>query len=167
MRRSYGRRMIAFLMAFIMALSVLFQSDIAVGGIAQVLAAQSQNVATASDAEKQSDVGDSVATLAADDAIDLNADGYYCYTTVTSGKTYSGKPWTLTSSELVVKKIGDTTNDTKLSSDYYTVEYSNNVNVGTATVTVRGNADMNCSGTLTCTFTIKAKSITSTCASPR
>lgn len=162
MRRSYGRRMIAFLMAFIMALSVLFQSDIAVGGIAQVLAAQSQNVATASDAEKQSDVGDSVATLAADDAIDLNADGYYCYTTVTSGKTYSGKPWTLTSSELVVKKIGDTTNDTKLSSDYYTVEYSNNVNVGTATVTVRGNADMNCSGTLTCTFTIKAKSITST-----
>ena len=77
MRRSYGRRMIAFLMAFIMALSVLFQSDIAVGGIAQVLAAQSQNVATASDAEKQSDVGDSVATLAADDAIDLNADGYY------------------------------------------------------------------------------------------
>ena len=34
MRRSYGRRMIAFLMAFIMALSVLFQSDIAVGGIA-------------------------------------------------------------------------------------------------------------------------------------
>lgn len=162
MRRSYGRRMIAFLMAFIMALSVLFQSDIAIGGIAQVLAAQSQNVATASDAEKQSDVGDSVATLAADDAIDLNADGYYCYTTVTSGKTYSGKPWTLTSSELVVKKIGDTTNDTKLSSDYYTVEYSNNVNVGTATVTVRGNADMNCSGTLTCTFTIKAKSITST-----
>lgn len=76
---------------------------------------------------------------------------------MTSGKTYSGKPWTLTSSELVVKKIGDTTNDTKLSSDYYTVEYSNNVNVGTATVTVRGNADMNCSGTLTCTFTIKAK----------
>ena len=74
MRRSYGRRMIAFLMAFIMALSVLFQSDIAIGGIAQVLAAQSQNVATASDAEKQSDVGDSVATLAADDAIDLNAD---------------------------------------------------------------------------------------------
>ena len=69
MRRSYGRRMIAFLMAFIMALSVLFQSDIAIGGIAQVLAAQSQNVATASDAEKQSDVGDSVATLAADDAI--------------------------------------------------------------------------------------------------
>ena len=62
----------------------------------------------------------------------------------------------------MVKKIGDTTNDTKLSSDYYTVEYSNNVNVGTATVTVRGNADMNCSGTLTCTFTIKAKSITST-----
>ena len=36
MRRSYGRRMIAFLMAFIMALSVLFQSDIAIGGIAQV-----------------------------------------------------------------------------------------------------------------------------------
>ena len=69
MRRSYGRRMIAFLMAFIMALSVLFQSDIAIGGIAQVLAAQSQNVATASDAEKQSDVGDSVATLAADDTI--------------------------------------------------------------------------------------------------
>ena len=67
MRRSYGRRMIAFLMAFIMALSVLFQSDIAIGGIAQVLAAQSQNVATASDAEKQSDVGDSVATLAADE----------------------------------------------------------------------------------------------------
>ena len=31
MRRSYGRRMIAFLMAFIMALSVLFQSDIAIG----------------------------------------------------------------------------------------------------------------------------------------
>ena len=62
----------------------------------------------------------------------------------------------------MVKKIGDTTNDTKLSSDYYTVEYSNNVNVGTATVTVRGNADKNCSGTLTCTFTIKAKSITST-----
>ena len=71
MRRSYGRRMIAFLMAFIMALSVLFQSDIAIGGIAQVLAAQSQNVATASDAEKQSDVGDSVATLAADDAISV------------------------------------------------------------------------------------------------
>ena len=162
MRRSYGRRMIAFLMAFIMALSVLFQSDIAIGGIAQVLAAQSQNVATASDAEKQSDVGDSVATLAADDAIDLNADGYYCYTTATSGKTYSGKAITLLASELVVKKIGDTTNDTKLSSDYYTVEYSNNVNVGTATVTVRGNADKNCSGTLTCTFTIKAKSITST-----
>ena len=37
MRKGTGKRVIAFFMAFIMALSVIFQSDMAIGGFAKVL----------------------------------------------------------------------------------------------------------------------------------
>lgn len=50
----------------------------------------------------------------------------------------------------------------------FTVSYSNNVNAGTATVTIRGNGD--CFGSITKTFTIKkaeASSLTATLSSTR
>ena len=147
--------MIAFIMSFIMALSVLFQTDIAIGGFAEALAADGGEVtATPTDA-------DDTAQLADTTAIDLNADGYYCYLkNLPNGKIYTGSEIKI-DSNIGVKKIGDTAGTTALASSYYTITYENNINAGTATAIVTGNPDMNCTGTLTCTFQIRKKTITS------
>ena len=73
---------------------------------------------------------------------------------ITGTFTYSGSPQT---PAVTVKKAGTTTVLT-LGTDY-TVDYTNNTNVGTATVTVTGKG--NYSGTHAVNFTIGAKSLTS------
>lgn len=148
MRRNYGRRVMAFVMAFIMALSVVFQGDGVIGGLAQAFAAQTQErVATPTDAYVSDD--EETAVIAADDVIDLEADGYTINTGAPTGRTYSGEPL-----ELISLKVKSKTN-TVLDKQKYTVKYLNNINVGTATVIVTGNEEMNCTGTLTATFQIK------------
>lgn len=152
MRKGTGKRVIAFFMAFIMALSVIFQSDMAIGGFAKVLAADTGGIATPTDA-------DSEAQLADTGAIDLNADGYYAYLkNLPNGKIYTGNAIKI-DSNIGVKKVGDTSGTTALSSTLYTISYENNVNAGTATAIITGKPDMNCTGTLTVTFTIRPKTI--------
>ena len=152
MRKGTGKRVIAFFMAFIMALSVIFQSDMAIGGFAKVLAADTGGIATPTDA-------DSEAQLADTGAIDLNADGYYAYLkNLPNGKIYTGNAIKI-DSNIGVKKVGDTSGTTTLSSTLYTISYENNVNAGTATAIITGKPDMNCTGTLTVTFTIRPKTI--------
>lgn len=154
MRRIRCRRMIAFIMSFIMALSVLFQTDIAIGGFAEAMAAEREGVtATPTDADDSAQLADTT-------AIDLNADGYYCYLkNLPNGKIYTGKEIKI-NNNIGVKKIGDTAGTTALSSSYYTITYENNINAGTATAIVTGNPEMNCTGTLSCTFQIRKKTIT-------
>ena len=101
MRKGTGKRVVAFFMAFIMALSVIFQSDMAIGGFAKVLAADTGGIATPTDA-------DSEAQLADTGAIDLNADGYYAYLkNLPNGKIYTGNAIKI-DSNIGVKKVGDT-----------------------------------------------------------
>ena len=73
---------------------------------------------------------------------------------VSSSTTYTGQP--LTPSVTVINPGDGYSN---LSKSYYDVEYSNNVNVGTATVTVTGKG--NYTGTVMKTFTISPRGISS------
>ena len=126
MRKETCKRMIAFLMAFIMAMSVMFQSDIAIGGFAKAFAAVTEDgVATATDAEDQSN-----AQIAAE-LIDLAAEGYELIVDSKSkSKTYTESGVTIISRYLSVKK----SDGTVLNSSNYSISYENNDKVGTATV---------------------------------
>ncbi len=156
MRKANGRRLIAFIMAFIMALSVVFQTDGAIRGFALVLAAQSgDGVATATDAKEWS--GEAEASLAGD-TIDL--EDYECYIS-TRGRsvTYTGQPINIDTYVGVYKKT-DINKTSPLSKTYYTISYENNTNVGTATVHIEGIESEGCTGSLSKTFVITQKSIT-------
>lgn len=156
MRKANGRRLIAFIMAFIMALSVVFQTDGAIRGFASVLAAQSgDGVATATDAKEWS--GEAEASLAGD-TIDL--EDYECYIS-TRGRsvTYTGQPINIDTYVGVYKKT-DINKTSPLSKTYYTISYENNTNVGTATVHIEGIESEGCTGSLSKTFVITQKSIT-------
>jgi len=92
----------------------------------------------------------------------------------TSGTSYSIGGQSLTGASMVLYSLSDYTYDgnekkpgvsevklgsTVIPADNYTVSYSNNVNVGEATVTVTGKG--NCSGTASTTFTITPKTVNS------
>ena len=92
----------------------------------------------------------------------------------TSGTSYSIGGQSLTGASVVLYSLSDYTYDgnekkpgvsevklgsTVIPADNYTVSYSNNVNVGEATVTVTGKG--NCSGTASTTFTITPKTVNS------
>ena len=156
MRKANGRRLIAFIMAFIMALSVVFQTDGAIRGFASVLAAQSgDGVATATDAKEWS--GEAEASLAGDT---INLEGYECYiSTRGQSVTYTGQPINIDTYVGVYKKT-DINKTSPLSKTYYTISYENNTNVGTATVHIEGIESEGCTGSLSKTFVITQKSIT-------
>ena len=157
MRRSNTTRIVAFIMAFIMALSVVFQSDMAIGGLANVLAAvsdASQGGAGEYGIATQSDAAELNTAQLADADIDLSADGYEIYVNPNAKNVYAEgaeiKP------KVYVRKTGT---ETYLDTEMYSVEYSNNINAGTAIVTVTGNSAAGCTGTITGTFTIAKKQI--------
>lgn len=151
MRKGTCKRMIAFLMAFIMAMSVMFQSDIAIGGFAKAFAAVTEDgVATATDAEDQSN-----AQIAAE-LIDLAAGGYELIVDSKSkSKTYTESGVTIISRYLSVKK----SDGTVLDSSNYSISYENNDKVGTATVIAEGIESKGYTGKISATFTITPKKI--------
>ena len=87
----------------------------------------------------------------ADSLIDISG---YSISGLNTKETYTGSAIEPT---LTVKKNLVST----LAASNYTVTYSNNINVGTATVTVTGNEDAGYTGTLTATFTIEAAGLSS------
>ena len=112
-------------------------------------------------------VGDYEVTLTATDAGNYSGQVTKQYSIVTAGSTgftveaipaqdYTGLALT---PALTVYKAGTTTPALTLGTDY-TAEYSNNINAGTATVTVTGMG--NYSGTQTVYFTITPKSLNAT-----
>lgn len=152
MRKGTGKRMIAFFMAFIMVLSVMFQSDMAIGGFAKAFASVTgDKVATATDADDQS-----TAQIAAD-LINLDEEGYVINIDA-RGKsmTYTEAGATITPRYIKVQKNGTT-----LASSNYSVSYENNDKVGTATVIVTGKEEKGYTGELRQTFTITQKVISS------
>lgn len=213
--RMNGRRIIAFIMAFIMMMSVVFQTDTAINGIAQAFAAEPDAQQQASDdeiseeavseeayepdtseadetgdveteearsteaaeeadtglaetedaevteAEAESETDEEIAAqvlpeaddegqaLLAADLINLETDGG-TMSLSSSSLAYNGserKPG------VVVKVSGSTL---KSGTDYV-VSYTNNINVGTATVYATGIGSY--TGTLSKTFTITQKTI--------
>lgn len=160
MRKHYAKRAIALFMSFLMALSVLFQSDFAIRGI-EVYASDGQTMATPTDSGGDEYIEDDVASLADTGTIDLDSGEYEIYLGANGGLS-SYKDGAEVKPTIYVKKKTDVNVTSPLSSSLYTVTYSNNKEVGTATVTVTGNSDKGCVGTLTADFTIQPKRITST-----
>ena len=141
------KRIIAFIMAFIMAASVMFQSDYA---YVRAFAGDAVGVSTPTDAEKEEG-----AALAETELTNLAEAGYY----LNISDIYLTQVYNPTGRTTIPTRYISVTNGTKLAASCYTISYENNDKVGTATIIATGKESAGYTGEVRKNFTIKQRSI--------